>query len=194
MASGVSLSAGQRKKLLHYYRRHPNPTVRRRAQVLLLLAGGRSWCDIKSIVYISFGTISLWRSRFTVGGVDALLDRPAGSRSRWSEEAEAILRQALAHSPDELGYLAVNWRVPLLRQHIEQVWGQRPSDLRARGVHGRLNLVWKRPGLNLRGVRSPRVMMRLRLLRRKVRSLPPGYVKLFEDETDLLLFPPLRAG
>jgi transposase len=32
------------------------------------------------------------------------------------------------------------------------------------------------------------------LLRRKIRQLPTGYVKLFEDETDVLLFPPLSAG
>jgi hypothetical protein len=34
----------------------------------------------------------------------------------------------------------------------------------------------------------------LRLLRTKVKGLPAGCGKLFEDETDLLLFPPLRAG
>jgi len=31
-------------------------------------------------------------------------------------------------------------------------------------------------------------------IRREIRQLPPRCVKLFEDETDLLLFPPLRAA
>jgi hypothetical protein len=35
---------------------------------------------------------------------------------------------------------------------------------------------------------------RLRALRKKVRNLPADCAKLFEDETDLLLFPPPRAG
>lgn len=33
-----------------------------------------------------------------------------------------------------------------------------------------------------------------RQIRRQIRQLPPRCVKLFEDETDLLLFPPLRAA
>jgi hypothetical protein len=33
-----------------------------------------------------------------------------------------------------------------------------------------------------------------RRIRREIRRLPPGSVLLAEDETDLLLFPPLRAG
>jgi hypothetical protein len=33
-----------------------------------------------------------------------------------------------------------------------------------------------------------------RRIRREVAALPPRWVKLFEDETDLLLFPPLRAA
>src|SRR5205085_7154715 len=33
-----------------------------------------------------------------------------------------------------------------------------------------------------------------RQIRRKIRDLPPRSVVLAEDETDLLLFPPLRAG
>jgi transposase len=145
-------------------------------------------------VYISYDAIALFRRRFQAGGVDAVLGQPLGSRSRWSEEAESILRRALARPPDELGYLAVNWTVPLLRQHLGQEWGQRPSDLQVRRVLRRLNYVWKRPGLDLRGAKSPQVLRRLRRIRRKVRNLAPGCVKLFEDETDLLLFPPLRAG
>src|SRR5262249_46482769 len=46
----------------------------------------------------------------------------------------------------------------------------------------------------LQGTKSPRVSRRLRLIRKKVRDLPAGCAKLFEDETDLLLYPPLRAG
>jgi hypothetical protein len=57
-----------------------------------------------------------------------------------------------------------------------------------------LNFVWKRPRHALQGAKSPRVSRRLRLIRKKVRGLPAGCAKLFEDETDLLFFPPLRAG
>jgi hypothetical protein len=46
----------------------------------------------------------------------------------------------------------------------------------------------------MRESKSPRVKRRLRLIRKKVSNLPAGCAKLFADETDLLLFPPLRAG
>lgn len=193
MSAALSLSAGQRKKLLHYYRHHPDPSVRLRAHVILLLADGHAWATIGEILFTSSATIARWQKRFEKGGADALLGQPC-SKSRWSDGAEAILRKALTHPPDELGYLAVSWTVPLLREHIMKEWGQKPSDLQVRRQLSRLDYVWKRPGLDLRGAKSPRVRRRLGLIRKKVRSLPPGCIKLFEDETDLLLFPPLQAG
>jgi hypothetical protein len=57
-----------------------------------------------------------------------------------------------------------------------------------------MDYVWKRPRHALPESRSARVKRRLRLIRKKVQSLPEGCAKLFEDETDLLLFPPIRAG
>jgi len=194
MPSALSLRAGQRKKLLHYYRRHPDPAVRWPAHILLMLADGHAWATIAAVLFCSSRTIARWQGRFEKGGVDALLGRPRGVQSRWSDKAETVLRKALEHSPDELGHLAVNWTVPLLREHIEKEWGQKPSDLQVRRELRRLNYVWKRPGLDLQGSKSPRAMRRLRLIRKKVRNLPADWAKLFEDETDLLLFPPLRAG
>jgi hypothetical protein len=41
---------------------------------------------------------------------------------------------------------------------------------------------------------SPKVVRRKRRIRQRVKGLPSGCAKLFEDETDMLLFPPLRAG
>jgi hypothetical protein len=38
------------------------------------------------------------------------------------------------------------------------------------------------------------VLRRLRAIRKRVKNLPAGCARLFEDETDLLLFPPLRSG
>jgi transposase len=194
MTETLSLTTGQWKKLLRCYRSHPDPTVRSRAHIILLLGTGHSWVAVSDALFCSLRTISRWKQRFEDGGADALLGLPQGRQPRWSEEAEAILRKALEHAPDELGYLAVSWTVPLLREHIEKEWGQRPSDEQVRRELLRLNYVWKRPGLDLRGAKSPRVRRRLRLIRKKVRALPADCAKLFEDETDLLLYPPLRAG
>lgn len=112
----------------------------------------------------------------------------------WSDEAQRVLEEALKHSPDEFGYTAVNWTVALLCDHIEKVCGQKPSDRQVRRRLPHLDYVWKRPRHAILESKSPRVKRRLRLIRKKVRNLPTDCVKLFEDETDLLLFPPLRAG
>src|SRR5262249_37667431 len=124
-----------------------------------------------------------------------LFDRPMPGRpSFWSDQMQAILGDALAQSPDALGYLAVNWAVDLLREHAEKEGGRKLSSATVRRQLHCLDYAWERPRHALRDAESPRVRRRLRLLRRKVRRPATGCAKLFEDETDLLLFPPLRAG
>jgi hypothetical protein len=78
--------------------------------------------------------------------------------------------------------------------HIEQQLGQKPSEHQLHQRLQALGYVWKRPRHAQRESKSPRVLRRLRAIRRKVKSLAAGCARLFEDETDLLLFPPLRAG
>jgi transposase len=91
MPVALALRASHRKKLLHYYRHHPDPSVRSRAHIILLLADGHPWSSIEEVLYCSSRTIDRWRERFETGGIDALLGRPVGAHARWSEEAEAIL-------------------------------------------------------------------------------------------------------
>jgi transposase len=159
-----------------------------------MLTDGHLWSLIRADLFCSSRTIARWQQRFEDGGVSALLSKPCGAPTRWSEQAEAILREALRHSPDELGYRAVNWTIFLLRDYIESRWGQRPSERQVRERLRQLGNVWKRPRHALRESKSPRVLRRLRAIRKKVKNLPSGCARLFEDETDLLLFPPLRAG
>jgi transposase len=159
-----------------------------------MLADGYAWSAIGSVLYCSPDTINRWRHCFEGGGVEALAGRKRGAEARWSDEADTILRQAMGHSPSALGYRTVNWTVSLLRDHIEREWGKKPSDNQLRQRLRELDYVWKRPRHALRESKSPRILRRLRAIRRKVRNLPTDYAKLFEDETDVLLFPPLRAG
>ncbi len=112
----------------------------------------------------------------------------------WSDEAQRALEEGLHSSPDKLGFRAVNWTIPLLCDHIEDVCGQRPSDRQVRQRLPQLDYVWKRPKHAMPESKSRRVQRRLRLIRKKVRGLPAGCAKLFADETDLHLFPPLMAG
>jgi len=152
--------------------------------------------DIARMLRVSRVSVYHWLELYG-GGRDpaSLEDRCRGGRpSFWTDETRAALREALQHSPDMLGYMAVNWSIPLLREHIERETERRPSGATVRRQLRALDYVWKRPRPVLPDAKSPRVRRRLRLIRKRVRHLPAGCAKLFEDETDLLLFPPLRAG
>jgi len=188
---------GQQHRLLEAQLKRPG-TVRvyRRTLALLEIADGRRVSEVARLVRVSRETVSNWLSLYTETRQPAsLLDRRRQGRPTfWSDERVEILHDALAHTPDELGYLAVNWSVPLLREHVERESGSRPSGATVRRQLHRLNYAWKRAQHVLEGSKSPRVRRRLGQIRKRVRNLPPGCVKLFEDETDLLLFPPLRAG
>lgn len=56
-----SLAAGPagRMRLLEMYRRHPDPAVRQRAHIVLLLLDGRSWSEVESVLYCSRRTIAI---------------------------------------------------------------------------------------------------------------------------------------
>jgi transposase len=146
------------------------------------------------VLHCSECTIARWKHRFEDEGVDTIFGRPRGLSACWSEDAEAILQQALQTSTDQWGNRAVSWTVLSLRDHIQTQWGMRPTDRQLRLRLRELDYVWKRPRHALRESKSPRVARRLRAIRKKVRARPLDCAKLFKDETDLLLFPPLRAG
>jgi transposase len=114
-----------------------------------------------------------------------------GRPSEWTEDAQAILRASLDQAPDHFGYQATGWTVPLLQTHLSH-WGLTDlSDATIRRQLHALGYVWKRPRYVLDP--DPRRAAKMRRIRRYVRELGPRDLFLFEDETDLLLFPPLRA-
>ena len=71
-------------------------------------------------------------------------DQRPGRPPRCTKEIEARLADLLAVSPDQLGYLAVNWTVPLLQDHFKHERGIHFSDDTLRRALHRLGYVWKR--------------------------------------------------
>ena|GEM_PF-7127472 len=95
----------------------------------------------------------------------------------------------LGQSPQDLGYAAVEWTVPLLQEHLQRCTDQWFSADTVRRELQRQCYVWKRA----RYVWTPTPSWRKkRRIRRQIRHLRPRSVLLAEDETDLLLFPLLR--
>jgi transposase len=192
----LKLTAPERSRLVAHLRTAPNVRVYRKTLAILEIDRAMPIGQVARMLHVHRDSIYRWISAYMETRIPSSLDvHYHGSLPAfWSDEAEATIRQALERSPDEFGYRAVNWTVPLLQEHINKLCGTKPSDRQVRKQLRELNYVWKRPRHALPEAKSPRVKRRLRLIRKKVKNLPTGCVKLFEDETDLLLFPPLRAG
>ena len=59
MTRSVTLDARQRQALLERYRQDPDPGVRFRAHILLLLADGHTWEEVGAVLFCSSRTIDL---------------------------------------------------------------------------------------------------------------------------------------
>src|SRR3954451_5525093 len=64
MNRSVTLDAQQRQALLDRYRKDPDPEVRFRAHILLLLANGHTWETVTAMLFCSSRTIDRWVKRF----------------------------------------------------------------------------------------------------------------------------------
>src|SRR5215472_16978113 len=73
MNPSITLTAPDRIALLRHYRHSPNPRLRTRAHIVLLLADGYPWVVIAALLYTSSSTIDRWQRRFRAGGLPALL-------------------------------------------------------------------------------------------------------------------------
>ena len=51
MHPSLLLADHERYTLLGWYRQHPDPALRLRSQIVLLLADGRAWADIAAFLY-----------------------------------------------------------------------------------------------------------------------------------------------
>jgi transposase len=194
----LELTRQERRRLEACVKATRELCVYRKALALLKADAKTPIGEIARDLFVNRVTIYRWLSTYAEARDPAALadgrHGNGGCPRFWSAEAQRVLEEGLQSSPDEWGHMAVNWTVPLLCEHIERECGQRPSDRQVRQHVRELDYVWKRPRHTLAESKSPRVMRRLRLIRKKVKGLPAGCAKLFEDETDLLLFPPLRAG
>src|SRR5687768_2234545 len=108
--TSIRLTADERKELLELYRRDPDPQVRLRAHILLLLARGYAWAVIAAVLFTSPDTIARWRRRFEQGGTAAVLGRPRGRRrsAGWAWAA-AVVVWVLTRRPAEFGFAKSRW-------------------------------------------------------------------------------------
>ena len=143
----LHLTAHQRRPLRTHLQTVPAVRVYRRMLAILEVALGRPLAHIARSLGVSRRSLYNWRRRYMQShDPTALRDRGGSGRpSRWTAGLQAVLTEGLAQKPDQLGYQAVEWPVPLLIEHLAATRGPRLSDSTLRRQLRRRGYVWKRP-------------------------------------------------
>jgi len=165
----------------------------RRCLALLQLDQGRSIAQTATELGVARQSVYNWLDHYLASPTPrALHDRRGHAHvTAWDEDRLAVLRCALEQPPSHWGYRDLEWTVGLLLGHLARWDGRWWSDTTLRRQLHHLGYVWKRPRYVL--LPDPQRARKIRRIRQRIKDLGPHAVLLFEDETDLLLFPPLRA-
>ena len=145
--SSLRLTDAQRRQLEQQLRDATDAALFRRTLAVLEADAGRPIAEIARLLRTSRVSVYYWIECYEqVRDPRALTDQRGGNNpSLWTEELQAALVASLQRRPEEFGYQAVEWTVPLLREHLEDWRKQGLSDTSVRRRMHDLGYVWKRP-------------------------------------------------
>jgi transposase len=145
--SSLHLTPVERRRLEQQLRDTTDAGLFRRTLAVLDVAAGRPVAAIALLLRTSRVSIYHW-----VGGYEqtrnptSLADHRGGNHpTLWTEDLQAALAASLRRRPEVFGYQAVEWTVPLLREHLQQWHGEGLSETSVRRQLHDLQYVWKRP-------------------------------------------------
>lgn len=188
MAS-VLLTAADRNYLLGCYRSDPDPQVRLRAHILLLLGDGHPWSVIVAVLYTSPATIARWKGRFDRGGVDEVYGQKRGRpRSNALTWATLVVQWVLTFSPAQFRFVRSRWSCEAVAVVLLEDYGIRVGRETVRLWLRSSGLVWRRPRPVIRP-KDPDRKKKLRALRGLLSGLPANETAVFMDEVDINLDP-----
>ena len=143
----LHLSSHERRRLEKQLKSSRDARLYRRTLAVLEYDRGQSVTELSHTLRVSRPSIYRWIERYRESSdPESLLDEDRSGRPpAWTEECLEWLASFLRRSPAELGYYAVNWTVPLLRDPLEMCLGKQFSDHTIRRALSRLDYVWKRP-------------------------------------------------
>jgi transposase len=141
------LTAAQRLRLEQPLQETQDADVFRRTLAVLEAATGRPIAAIARLLRTSRPSVYQWLESYRAApDPSTLTDHRGGNHpSLWTEELQALLVASLNRSPDEFGYPAVEWTVPLLQEHLARYGGVRPGATSLRQQLHQQDYVWKRP-------------------------------------------------
>lgn len=118
-----------------------------------------------------------------------LFFRPAAA----GQVSDELIMEQLQHNPLQLGYHAGTWTVALLAKHLKLCCGLDITEHTLRRRMKQMGLRFKRPRYVYSEKRSQQGAKKGTIYR-KLSQMPSSAVLLFEDETNLRLFPTMRRS
>lgn len=144
--SSERFTPAQMQQLEHQLLQTDDVRLYRRTLALLMWGRGSSVTEIANLLQVRRQSVYNWLASYTTTSDPACLRDAvrSGRPRRWTSQTQAFLADTIATPPDQHGYLAVNWTVPLLQDHLERESSTRFSDDTIRRALHRLGYVWKR--------------------------------------------------
>ncbi len=128
--SRLSLTSSQRRRLQRQLQHTHDAHLYRRTLAILEVSRGKPVAQVAQSLGVTRRSIYYWIEHYREAFDPTALvddDRP-GRPSLCREDLTALLRTLLVdHTPDRLGYSAVEWTAALLQEHLEHCTGQRLS-------------------------------------------------------------------
>ena len=185
MKRSLDLTADQRTRLLDLYRGCPDPEVRSRSPILLLLGDGHTWVTVATLLYCSSRTIDRWVKRFHAEGVEGVAGHRPGRRPRLDPSwIKLAVEWVTEKAPRDFGFLRSRWSceaVSVLLRRLHRVQVGRET---VRRWLRQADLVYRRPRPVL-GPKDPERQERLDFLRKLLDGLPDNETAVFQDEVDI---------
>ena len=141
----VTLTESQRAALAAAVQTERRTRTWKRYQAVLLLADGQRPAAAAQALRCSVGSVYHWAATWRQNGIAGLAEGPhPGLARRLDAAGEALLTGLLETDPQQRGFQATGWTVPLLGTALAQAgYPVRARTIR-RTLH-RLGYRWKRP-------------------------------------------------
>jgi transposase len=159
--------------------------------VVLLLAAGWSWRDVRAIAFVSYDLIRECLARWRRGGVTAVTEsaRDAATIPPWLNR---IVRWLTQQTPRDFGYFRTRWSCAALAETLAWETGERVSGETVRRALHRVGWVWRRPRPVV-GLTDPDYAIKLRRIHELLANLSADETAVFQDEVDVHLNPKIGS-
>ena len=191
MDGSIELSVKERKVLLAAYRCGKDVPTARRAHIVLLVAEGWSYREVRAIAFASYDLIRECVRAVQQGGSAAVLKEEQSQAvvPRW---LVAVQRWLQTKTPQDFGYFRSRWSCAALAETLAWETGIRLSGETVRRGLARLGWVWRRPKPVV-GPTDPQYDQKIQALRDLLSTLPEHETALFQDEVDVNLNPKIGS-